>query len=209
MKSMVHAVAGVLGFLLVTTFVTSTVGSLAVGGPQTVAFVKAMNLMGMFALLPALVGAGATGVSLLGTRTDSLAVEKQKRGPRAFMTSLLIVLPSAGFLWFRASAGTFDALFYGVQAIELAASGFALFMIGLNIRDGLALRGRISLGGPGPSIVERNGGPLVVTGIPALTSEGNDLKSGQVMALCRCGASATKPFCDGSHNRIGFDSTCF
>ena len=33
-----------------------------------------------------------------------------------------------------------------------------------------------------------------------------DLSGREVISLCRCGASANKPFCDGSHNRIGFQS---
>ena len=29
-------------------------------------------------------------------------------------------------------------------------------------------------------------------------------KPGKAIALCRCGASSTKPFCDGTHSKIGF-----
>ena len=33
-----------------------------------------------------------------------------------------------------------------------------------------------------------------------------DLKGRTSLALCRCGASKQKPFCDGSHNTTGFRS---
>jgi len=50
-------------------------------------------------------------------------------------------------------------------------------------------------------------GPLVVSGpITIVDVEGNEyeLPPGTAYALCRCGASENKPFCDKSHQRIGF-----
>jgi len=50
-------------------------------------------------------------------------------------------------------------------------------------------------------------GPLGVEGLEILTSSnGEELEVNRKMALCRCGASENKPFCDGSHKKIGFSS---
>lgn len=49
-------------------------------------------------------------------------------------------------------------------------------------------------------------GPLMVEGnFEIVDAEGNKVESKQRAALCRCGASNNKPFCDGSHNKIGFE----
>jgi CDGSH-type Zn-finger protein len=53
-------------------------------------------------------------------------------------------------------------------------------------------------------------GPYVVTGPFTLTDhEGNVLDQGDRpnVALCRCGHSGHRPFCDGTHKEIGFDGT--
>ncbi len=53
-------------------------------------------------------------------------------------------------------------------------------------------------------------GPLTVRGPVRLEgADGEaweDVPDGGNVALCRCGLSAVKPFCDGSHNAGGFDS---
>lgn len=58
-----------------------------------------------------------------------------------------------------------------------------------------------------PSIEERENGPLVVKHVRTMTGpDGAPVEVKEIMALCRCGASKTKPFCDGSHTEVGFQS---
>ena len=54
-------------------------------------------------------------------------------------------------------------------------------------------------------ITVRENGPYLVSGDVALTdADGNAFETKPVIALCRCGGSTTKPFCDGTHSKIGF-----
>ncbi len=58
-----------------------------------------------------------------------------------------------------------------------------------------------------PEIRVVNNGPYLVTNVRGVSNWlGEPLPTRPQLALCRCGASATKPLCDGSHARIGFTS---
>lgn len=59
------------------------------------------------------------------------------------------------------------------------------------------------------TITVRDDGNLRVAGpVTILDGEGNPfpVEPGKPVFLCRCGGSATKPFCDGTHRSIGFQS---
>jgi CDGSH-type Zn-finger protein len=48
-------------------------------------------------------------------------------------------------------------------------------------------------------------GPYVVTGeIELKDGDGKIIPTKAACALCRCGQSASKPFCDGTHAKVGF-----
>ena len=60
---------------------------------------------------------------------------------------------------------------------------------------------------PQVTILARNNGPFVVEGPFRLTdADGTEyvLEPGKKYSLCRCGGSTRKPFCDGTHSRVGF-----
>lgn len=58
-------------------------------------------------------------------------------------------------------------------------------------------------------ITVRNNGPLFIEGDVAIADANGGvfgLAGRKAISLCRCGHSANKPFCDGSHNKNGFES---
>jgi CDGSH-type Zn-finger protein len=58
---------------------------------------------------------------------------------------------------------------------------------------------------PETTVDARPNGPLCVRGpLRIVDNEGRLIRLDTRLALCRCGASENKPFCDGSHRRIGF-----
>ncbi len=61
----------------------------------------------------------------------------------------------------------------------------------------MAERTRITVLDNGPYLVK---GPILL-----LDAEGNEFRAErETVALCRCGGSTTKPFCDGTHSKAGF-----
>ena len=56
-----------------------------------------------------------------------------------------------------------------------------------------------------PTIECASNGPYIVENLENLqNSKGDRIPTKPVIALCRCGGSANKPFCDGTHSKIGF-----
>jgi CDGSH-type Zn-finger protein len=61
-------------------------------------------------------------------------------------------------------------------------------------------------------ITARKNGPFRVEApegsVELLDADGNkyDLTGKTAFSLCRCGGSVNKPFCDGTHSRIGFQA---
>lgn len=73
------------------------------------------------------------------------------------------------------------------------------------IREGAAVR-EVDKNQENMKIEIAKNGPYLIKGpVDLVDSKGNTqhLEGGQ--ALCRCGASHNKPFCDGTHRKIGFD----
>ncbi|MGI9341917.1 MAG: hypothetical protein ACR2QV_03665 [Gammaproteobacteria bacterium] len=143
MKKRIHAIAGITGFTMILIFWSSTVVSELFGSYADITAVKTSIPWGMIILIPALAIAGASGMAMGRKWKGALVSSKQKRMPFIALNGLLVLVPAAFFLANKAETGVFDLWFYCVQSIELIAGATNLCLMGLNIRDGLTMSGRL------------------------------------------------------------------
>ncbi len=144
MKSIVHASAGLLAFMAILIFWMATAVVELAGSEDAVASVKMAIPWGFLVLIPALAITGGSGLSL-GRKYRGKRIElKKHRTILAAASGAFVLVPSALFLAAKAGASTFDTAFYAVQALELLAGATNLVLLGLNIRDGLAMSGRFT-----------------------------------------------------------------
>ena len=143
MLKIIHAIAGTLAIVVIATFWLSTVASELFGSQALIATVKTSIPWGFLVLIPALAAAGGTGFKLSAGRRAGLVGAKAKRMPLIALNGLLVLVPSAFFLAYKAQAGVFDTGFYIVQGVELLAGAVNLTLLGLNMRDGLKMKGRL------------------------------------------------------------------
>jgi hypothetical protein len=137
----IHLVAAVSALLLLASFWLSTAYAELALDASGVAAVKRAIVRGIALLVPALVVTGVTGRLLAGPRAVGLAARKLARTKLAAANGVLVLVPCALALAHLAAVAPFSALFYGVQALELAAGAVNLVLLGRNARDGLMLAG--------------------------------------------------------------------
>lgn len=135
----IHPLAGGLAILCIATFMGSTLVAELHGDPQTIIITKRAILWGLLVLVPCLALTGFSGYQMAGGAPRGLALAKFRRMRVIGANGLCVLVPCAFFLALRASAQTFDGLFYGVQLLELLAGAVNLVLLGINFRDGVRM----------------------------------------------------------------------
>jgi hypothetical protein len=143
MAKIIHPIAGVLAILTIATFWLSTALTELFASHGTDTTVKTAIPWGFLLLVPALATAGGSGFTLAEGRRGGPIGAKVKRMPLIAANGILVLIPSALFFAFKAQAAEFDIGFYAVQVLELAAGAANIALLGLNMRDGLRMKGRL------------------------------------------------------------------
>jgi len=102
--------------------------------------------------------------------------------------------------WIDATAAPADDIARVIDRCPSGALGYR--------RPGVAPGAGTSPLPPAAVVTLSTDGPLAIEGrVRVQTAGGEIVREAERVALCRCGKTRNQPFCDGSHQRVGFRST--
>ena len=139
MTRTIHPIAGGVALLMILTFWLSTALSELFASAAVVTTVKTLIPWGFIVLIPAMMAVGGSGFRLGKKMRGPLIAAKRKRMRFIAANGIVILMPSALYLSFKAQAAAFDSWYYTVQTVELIAGAVNIALLGLNMRDGLRL----------------------------------------------------------------------
>lgn len=144
----IHPVAGGIALATIATFWLSTATTELFASDAAVIAVKRAIPWGFLILIPALAAAGGSGFGLAKGRREGVVGAKARRMRLIGANGMLVLVPAALFLAYKAGQHALDGSFYAVQALELAAGAVNVTLLGFNLRDGLRIRtGRLRRSG--------------------------------------------------------------
>lgn len=150
MVKRLHPLSAIAAMATIAGFWLSTVSVELFGATEDIVAVKTTIRALLPALILTLAATGASGMALGRRRVGALVARKRRRMPVIAANGLIILVPAALYLAWKADRGALDATFYAVQTLELAAGAVNLALLGASARDGLRMTGRLSRSRPAP-----------------------------------------------------------
>lgn len=141
----IHLAATMVAVLTISTFFFSSLFAEIHGGEMWIRVVKKGIIYALPLLLFAMPAMAITGNNLAGNSKQSLIIMKQRRMKWIMLNGMLLT-SLAVFLYYRSNFQTIDAAFFFAQVAELAFGMVNLILIGMNIKAGLRLSGRLNAG---------------------------------------------------------------
>jgi len=142
----IHVIATIIAAITIASFFISSLAAEINGSETAIREVKKVILFSLPVLLIAMPALGATGNMLAGKSQNPIVLAK-KRKMKFVLINGLTLISLACFLYYRSHYQTIDGIFFAAQLTEFAFGLTNLTLIGLNIKSGFQLSGRLKRNG--------------------------------------------------------------
>jgi hypothetical protein len=138
----IHIIATIIAAITIASFFISSLAAEINGSETAIREVKEGILYSLPVLLIAMPALGATGNILAGKSQNPIVLAKKRRMRFVFVNGLTLI-SLACFLYYRSHYQTIDGVFLAAQIAEFVLGLTNLTLIGLNIKSGFQLSGRL------------------------------------------------------------------